>query len=130
MIDVVVFGSPCKVYQAPTNKSTGKRSATDIIVGKTEETNGYQLYQPQFQTVIAKRHVSQIETLKQEGYDQLTQVLHDEAEDALKRLALDRKRNQGREERVPIAEYNSIPPPADHEERDEDPISRVRRSGR
>ena len=95
MIDVVVFGSPCKVYQAPTNKSTGKRSATDIIIGKNEETNGYQLYQPQFQTVIAKRHVSQIETLKQEGYDQLTQVLYDEAEEALERFALDRQRDRG-----------------------------------
>ena len=37
-IDVVVFGSPCKVYRAPTNKSTGKRSSAGTIIGKTEET--------------------------------------------------------------------------------------------
>ena len=30
-IDIVVLGSPCKVYQAPTKKSTGRRSVAGII---------------------------------------------------------------------------------------------------
>ena len=88
------------------------------------------MYLPRFQTVITTRHVSQIETLTPEGNDQLTQVLHDKAEKALERLALDRQRDRGQEERVHIAEDNSIPPPADHVQGDENSSLELRRSGR
>ena len=62
--------------------------------------------------------------------DQLTQVLDDETKEALERLALDRKRDREREERVHIAEDNSIQPPADHVQGDEDSSFELRRSGR
>ena len=94
VMDVVVFGSPCKMYQTPTSKLTGKRSAAGIIIGNNEETKGYQVYMPRFQALITTRHVSQIKILTTEGNDQLTQVLRNEADDALERLALDRQRDQ------------------------------------
>ena len=87
------------------------------------------MYLPRFQTVITKRHVSQIETLTREGNDQLIQVLHDEAEEALERLALDRQRDRVRDERVHITEDNSILPPADHVQGEEDSSLDLRRSG-
>uniref|UniRef100_A0AAV1TTY6 Uncharacterized protein n=1 Tax=Peronospora matthiolae TaxID=2874970 RepID=A0AAV1TTY6_9STRA len=40
VVDVVVFSSPCKVYQNPLNASLGKRGAPGIIVEKTKKLRG------------------------------------------------------------------------------------------
>ena len=69
-VDVVVFGSPCKVYQTPTNASLGKRGAPGIIIGKDEETKGYRVLIPGKQVVVTTRHVNQIETLPTEANKQ------------------------------------------------------------
>ena len=39
IVGVVVFKSPCKVYQVPKNKAIFKRSTSGVIIGKNEEAN-------------------------------------------------------------------------------------------
>ena len=84
VVDVVVFGSPCKVYQTPKNDSLDKRGAPGIILGKNEETKGYKVMIPDKQVVVATIHVNQIETLPAEANMQLRQVLESEVDDELK----------------------------------------------
>ena len=96
--DVVVFGSPCKVYQDPTNASLGKRGGPGIIDVKNKETKGYKVLIPAKQVVVTTRHVNQIETLTAEANKQLRQALESEADDELETLADEREVKRRREE--------------------------------
>uniref|UniRef100_A0AAV1UI42 Uncharacterized protein n=1 Tax=Peronospora matthiolae TaxID=2874970 RepID=A0AAV1UI42_9STRA len=40
VMDVVVFGSPCKVHQNPLNASLGNREALGIIAGNMKKPRG------------------------------------------------------------------------------------------
>ena len=93
--DVVVFGSPCRIYTTPANASLGKIGTEAVIVVKNDETKGFKVLNLSEQVVITTRHVNHIETLTAESNLQLRQVLESEEEDELEALARERERERG-----------------------------------
>ena len=68
------------MYQNPKTKSLIKRGTPGVILGKNEETKGYKLLSPKYQTVITTRHVGQIEALSAEDNLKLKRFLDAEAD--------------------------------------------------
>ncbi|POM64836.1 Integrase catalytic core protein [Phytophthora palmivora] len=73
---IVVFGSPCTVYRAPSNKTFSQRAQQGMIIGIGEEVKGYRIYLSKDKKVVTSQHVRNIETLDE---PQNLQVRHSRA---------------------------------------------------
>ena len=55
--DIVVFGSVCSVYRDPRENSLSKRSQTDFIIGRSDETKDYKVFLQGENKVVVTQHV-------------------------------------------------------------------------
>ena len=62
--DIVSFGSTCSVHVNAKNKSLGERGKAGIIINKGGETKGYKVYVSKDKVFVVKKHVRNIEALK------------------------------------------------------------------
>ncbi|GMF37861.1 unnamed protein product [Phytophthora fragariaefolia] len=102
VVEVVAFGSPCKVYQNPKTNALSKRSTPGIILEKNEEMKGTNVLLSGSKVVTFTRYVRVTETVTQRGNAQLTQVLERETKTDLEDLARERQNRRGRGDHVSI----------------------------
>lgn len=68
---VVEFGSMCTVYRDPKKSSLDDRAQVGMIVGRSDETKGYRVYNCKNNVVGVTQHVKNIHTLSDLQNEQL-----------------------------------------------------------
>ncbi|DBA01540.1 TPA: hypothetical protein N0F65_011511 [Lagenidium giganteum] len=96
--DVVVFGSPCTVYDDPGKSALQRRAVPGIIIGKNDQTKGFRVYLPKQQMVKTTRHVSNVETLNESANERLQRALEEASDAELAELARDHETQRSQDE--------------------------------
>ncbi|DBA04711.1 TPA: hypothetical protein N0F65_012294 [Lagenidium giganteum] len=108
--DVVVFGSPCTVFNDPGKNSLRKRGVPGIIIGKSDQTKGFWVYLPKQQVVKITRHVRQVDTLDAAANQRLQRAPEDESEAEPDALARDQERQHHHSETTHASTAPAPPP--------------------
>ncbi|CAI5734057.1 unnamed protein product [Peronospora destructor] len=78
LTDIVILGSLCTAIRSPKHKTLERRGEAGLIIGKSDETEGYRVLFTKDRVVRTTQHVQNVKTLSVDANEMLIRQLGEE----------------------------------------------------